>query len=298
MKGTMRKVSLALFLVLGLLGLFIVGFYLGQAYRGLSLWRTTAPPPEPAPTGSLVYTSRHGFVIEYPAPWTLDATVETFPTLQRARHAGGNHFQITSYHPARIQEQGASPAAPVPQTELKVSVTLYDNLTAPLAEWTQASVQGSGGGQPVTVTQTEDRVINGRPAKKVWYESPSTGPVVAVYYADGERGAVFIAHPPDSVHMEEFDRIVGSFRFTRSGGLSTYGPPQVGATADVFGTGSCLNVREAPRLSARIRHCLADGTQVVIEEGPTEADGYRWWRLRTYGGWSVEDYLKYDPGQR
>jgi hypothetical protein len=97
--------------------------------------------------------------------------------------------------------------------------------------------------------------------------------------------------------MEEFDRIVGSFRFTRGGGLSTYGPPQTGSVADVFGTGSCLNVRESPRLTARIRHCLADGTQVVVEEGPMEADGYRWWRLRTYNGWSVEDYLKYDPGQ-
>jgi hypothetical protein len=26
-----------------------------------------------------------------------------------------------------------------------------------------------------------------------------------------------------------------------------------------------------------------------------EADNYRWWRLRTFDGWAVEDYLKYDP---
>jgi hypothetical protein len=64
-----------------------------------------------------------------------------------------------------------------------------------------------------------------------------------------------------------------------------------GAEAEVFGTVTCLNVRKAPSKSAEIVKCLVDGTEVYIEGGPVDADGYRWWRLRDLG-WAAENWLR------
>ena len=64
----------------------------------------------------------------------------------------------------------------------------------------------------------------------------------------------------------------------------------IGVTARVANTGSCLNVREAPRTAAAVRACLLDGTTVVVRDGPVDADGYRWWFIeaQTASGWSAE----------
>lgn len=63
-----------------------------------------------------------------------------------------------------------------------------------------------------------------------------------------------------------------------------------GASARVANTDSCLNVREAPTISAPIRACLPDGTIVRLGDGPVAADGYRWWLIeaQTTWGWSAE----------
>jgi hypothetical protein len=39
--------------------------------------------------------------------------------------------------------------------------------------------------------------------------------------------------------------------------------------------------------------CLADGTEVTIDEGPVEADGFQWWRVEDRSGWVAGDYLRY-----
>lgn len=70
-------------------------------------------------------------------------------------------------------------------------------------------------------------------------------------------------------------------------------PLQVGATVVTAGTGNCLNVRVAPGLKEAAVDCLADGTELVLEEGPVEVDGFQWWRPRGRSGWVAGDWLRY-----
>ncbi|MCD4687078.1 MAG: SH3 domain-containing protein, partial [Anaerolineae bacterium] len=58
--------------------------------------------------------------------------------------------------------------------------------------------------------------------------------------------------------------------------------------------GDTLNVREYPTLNARVLTALYSGSRVGIMGGPRDADGYRWWRVRTetgVEGWAVESIL-------
>ncbi|MFN0096828.1 MAG: hypothetical protein ACKVVT_18880 [Dehalococcoidia bacterium] len=61
----------------------------------------------------------------------------------------------------------------------------------------------------------------------------------------------------------------------------------------VAGTGDCLRVRQGPGLDQPPVDCIADGTAVVIQTGPQQSDGLRWWRVQTPAGdgWAAEDYL-------
>lgn len=75
-------------------------------------------------------------------------------------------------------------------------------------------------------------------------------------------------------------------------------PIEVGAQLVVAGTGDCLRARESPSLQAPVNACLSDGTEVTVQEGPQEADGYTWWRLQGWG-WSAQEWLRYpeEPGE-
>lgn len=73
-------------------------------------------------------------------------------------------------------------------------------------------------------------------------------------------------------------------------------PLERGAKVVVTGTGSCLNVRVAAGTNEAAVDCLADGTEVTIDEGPVEADGFQWWRLEDRSGWVAGDYLRYPEG--
>jgi hypothetical protein len=66
--------------------------------------------------------------------------------------------------------------------------------------------------------------------------------------------------------------------------------------AVITGTNACLNVREAAKATAAKLACLADGTGVIIAEGPTTADGAAWYRIEPTGsltrsGWVIGQYL-------
>jgi uncharacterized protein YkwD len=65
-----------------------------------------------------------------------------------------------------------------------------------------------------------------------------------------------------------------------------------GSTATVSGTGQndCLKVHVAPSLSSDVVDCLADGTSMIVVNGPVSADGYIWLRLGNLG-WAVTDFL-------
>jgi len=70
-------------------------------------------------------------------------------------------------------------------------------------------------------------------------------------------------------------------------------PLEKGAKVVVGGTGTCLNVRVAPSIKEAAVDCIADGTVIILEDGPVTADGYEWWRPEGRSGWVAGDYLRY-----
>lgn len=66
---------------------------------------------------------------------------------------------------------------------------------------------------------------------------------------------------------------------------------QIGDTVLVtVGADGLLKVRSAAGLGGKVQHQVKDGVQLKVEEGPVEADGYRWWKLTGSGvsGWAAE----------
>lgn len=70
-------------------------------------------------------------------------------------------------------------------------------------------------------------------------------------------------------------------------------PLEKGATVIVGGTGTCLNVRVAPGIKEAAVDCIPDGSTIVLEDGPVDADGYEWWRPEGRSGWVAGDWLRY-----
>ena len=67
--------------------------------------------------------------------------------------------------------------------------------------------------------------------------------------------------------------------------------------ATVRGTDACLNVREAPKTSAKRLGCLAEGTTVKVVGGPSTGEGFTWYQIERAGslekgGWVVGKYLE------
>ena len=73
-------------------------------------------------------------------------------------------------------------------------------------------------------------------------------------------------------------------------------PLAKGAKVLVVGTGTCLNVRGAPGVKEQAVDCIADGTEITLEEGPEEKDGFQWWRPAGRSGWVAGDWLRYPEG--
>jgi uncharacterized protein YgiM (DUF1202 family) len=78
-------------------------------------------------------------------------------------------------------------------------------------------------------------------------------------------------------------------------------PPEAGAFAvgDTVNVATdALNLRSSASTSAGIVAKMPNGTSGVVVGGPTNADGYTWWRLQTTLGlgWAVETYLAAGSG--
>lgn len=73
-------------------------------------------------------------------------------------------------------------------------------------------------------------------------------------------------------------------------------PLQVGDQVIVIGLGEgdCLNMREQPSQAAKAVTCLIDGTKAIVQEGPTDADTFTWWRISVEGftGWAAGAWLR------
>ncbi|MBI2594393.1 PD40 domain-containing protein, partial [Candidatus Curtissbacteria bacterium] len=70
----------------------------------------------------------------------------------------------------------------------------------------------------------------------------------------------------------------------------------VGTWVEVFGLdqnnlSDYLNVRDTTSLSGKENHHLYNDYVAYIDEGPVEAEGYRWWHLAGLG-WAVDNWLR------
>jgi len=68
-----------------------------------------------------------------------------------------------------------------------------------------------------------------------------------------------------------------------------------GALVVVTGTGGAgLRLRELPTTDSQLVVMAREGTVLTVLEGPTDADGYRWWKVRTpegEEGWGADNWL-------
>lgn len=77
----------------------------------------------------------------------------------------------------------------------------------------------------------------------------------------------------------------------------TTAPTEIGpgALVVVQGTkGAGLNLRQQPTTYAKVVSNAREGTVLTVLEGPKEADGYEWWKVRTPDGkegWGAGDWL-------
>ena len=71
----------------------------------------------------------------------------------------------------------------------------------------------------------------------------------------------------------------------------------LGELVRVYGTsGDGLRLRSAPDLGSKILLVAPEDEVFILQDGPAESDGYRWWYLvhpfyEDQEGWAVERYL-------
>jgi hypothetical protein len=73
-------------------------------------------------------------------------------------------------------------------------------------------------------------------------------------------------------------------------------PLQSGDAVVVIGLGEndCLSIREEPSQTAERLNCMPDGTRAIVQEGPTEAETFTWWKIAGDGfnGWAAGTWLR------
>lgn len=73
-------------------------------------------------------------------------------------------------------------------------------------------------------------------------------------------------------------------------------PLQIGDPVVVVGLvdPDCLRIREQPSQSAAQLLCVPQGTRLIVQEGPVDADTFTWWRVTGDGiaGWAAATWLR------
>jgi hypothetical protein len=73
-------------------------------------------------------------------------------------------------------------------------------------------------------------------------------------------------------------------------------PLQPGDRVVVIGLGEndCLSIRKDPSQQGERLNCMPDGTRAIVQEGPTDAETFTWWKIAGDGfnGWAANNWLR------
>jgi hypothetical protein len=77
-------------------------------------------------------------------------------------------------------------------------------------------------------------------------------------------------------------------------------PLEVGDQVVVVGLadGDCLKIHDTPSQTGKQSACEAQGATGIIQEGPTQAENFTWWRVSgngpagAFNGWAVDKWLR------
>ncbi len=65
-----------------------------------------------------------------------------------------------------------------------------------------------------------------------------------------------------------------------------------------LGEGDCLSIREQPTQESNRLNCIPDGTKAIIQDGPTDAENFTWWKISGdldgtgFNGWAAGTWLR------
>ena len=65
-----------------------------------------------------------------------------------------------------------------------------------------------------------------------------------------------------------------------------------------LGEGDCLRIRELPSQQGKQLQCVPDGTKAIVQEGPVDAETFRWWRVSGefagggFNGWAAGKWMR------
>lgn len=201
--------------------------------------------------------------------------------------------------PQSAQSRPMQPAAPMPSYRRQSASLLYLPLWS-LAFMLLAVIMLAAGIVWALISLRSDAPL------------PQVEPVIQIVVADptklsaasgddsgGDEGAqaagdgeVIIAQPAPG-DMQMAGPVLPTVEF-----VPTPVPITVGAGVEVSGVGEqTLNIRNAPSLSqSQILFRVPEGALFDITGGPSEADGFSWWKVRDpemlVEGWAVGNYLK------
>ena len=67
----------------------------------------------------------------------------------------------------------------------------------------------------------------------------------------------------------------------------------------IVGLDDCLSVRDTPSQTGKRTACIPLGTTAIIQDGPTQAETYTWWKIsgtdkagNDFNGWAVDKYMR------
>ncbi|HEX5478241.1 MAG TPA: hypothetical protein VFY79_00825 [Dehalococcoidia bacterium] len=76
-------------------------------------------------------------------------------------------------------------------------------------------------------------------------------------------------------------------------------PLEVGDRVVIVGLDDCLSVRDTPSQTGKRTACIPLGTTGIIQDGPTQAETYTWWKIagtdkagNDFNGWAVDKYMR------